>query len=72
MGKCPSPHRAQVFVLHLLELCVSVPRTQLHISQHHLENSVVYGLGEVHVQLIHCSLQRKPTESPRYTTKTTK
>lgn len=54
-----SPHRAQVLVLHLLELGISVAGTQLHISQHHLEHRVVDGLGEVHVQLVHGSLQRE-------------
>lgn len=54
-----SPYRAQVFVLHLLELGIGVAGTQLHISQHHLEHCVVDGLGEVHVQLVHSSLQRE-------------
>lgn len=56
----PSPYRAQVLVLHFLELGISVAGTQLHISQHHLEHSVVDGLGEVHVQLVHSGLQREP------------
>lgn len=52
-------YRAQILVLHLLEFCVSVASTQLHISQHHLEHSVVNSLGEVHVELIHRRLKRE-------------
>lgn len=52
-------YRAKVLVLHFLELGVGVSGAQLYISQHHLEDSVVDGLGEVHVQLIHSRLGRK-------------
>lgn len=52
-------YRAKVLVLHLLELGVGVAGAQLYISQHHLEDSVVDGLSEVHVQLIHGRLGRK-------------
>lgn len=53
-------YRAKILVLHLLELSISVAGAQFHISQNHLEYSVVDGLGEVHVQLVHSSLQTKP------------
>lgn len=52
-------YRAKVLVLHLLELGVGVAGAQLYVSQHHLEDSVVDGLSEVHVQLIHGRLGRK-------------
>lgn len=52
-------YRAQILVLHLLEFGVSVASTQLHISQNHLEHSVVNSLGEVHVKLIHRCLKRE-------------
>lgn len=52
-------YRAKVLVLHFLELGIGVAGAQLYISQHHLEDSVVDGLGEVHVQLIHGRLRRK-------------
>lgn len=54
-------YRAKILVLHLLELSISVAGAQFHVSQNHLEDSVVDGLGEVHVQLVHSSLQTKPT-----------
>lgn len=53
-------YRAKILVLHLLELSISVASAQFHISQNHLEYGVVDGLGEVHVQLVHSSLQTKP------------
>ncbi len=52
-------YRAKVLVLHLLKLGVGVACAQLYVSQHHLEDSVVDGLSEVHVQLIHGRLGRK-------------
>lgn len=62
-----SPYRAQVLVLHLLELGISIASTQLNISQHHLEHCVVDGLCEVHMQLVHGSLQGEtstPLQNP--------
>lgn len=53
-------YRAEILVLHLLELSISIAGAQLHVSQNHLEDGVVDGLGEVHVELIHSSLQRSP------------
>lgn len=53
------PYRAQVLILHLLELGVRVASTQLNIPQDDLEHCVVDSLGEVHVQLIHSSLKRQ-------------
>lgn len=53
-------YRAEILVLHLLELSISIACAQLHVSQNNLEDGVVDGLGEVHVQLVHSSLQRNP------------
>lgn len=47
-NKNPS-YRAEILVLHLLELSISIASAQLHVSQNHLEDGVVDGLGEVHV-----------------------
>lgn len=51
-------YRAKIPVLHLLKLGVGIASAQLHVSQNHLEDSVVDGLREVHVQLVHGSLGR--------------
>lgn len=58
-------YRAQILILHLLEFGVCVASTQLHISQHHLEHSVVNGLGKVHVKLVHSRLKREKGQRKR-------
>lgn len=58
-------YRAQILILHLLELGVSVASAQLHISQNHLEHGVVNGLREMHVKLIHRRLRRKERDRKR-------
>lgn len=52
-------HRTEIFVLQLLEFCICVSRTQLHIAEHNLEHGVVNGLSEVHMKLVHCSLGKE-------------
>lgn len=61
-GSKGKKYRAEVSVLHLLELGVGVASAQLHVAQHHLEDGVVDGLGEVHVELVHRRLQRAREE----------
>jgi len=63
---CTCAYRAEVLVLHLLELGVGVPGTQLHVAQHHLEHRVVNGLREVHVQLVHGCLPWTDRETERW------
>lgn len=52
-------YRTEIFILQLLEFRVCVFSTQLHIAKHDLKHSVVNGLSEVHMELIHCSLGKE-------------
>lgn len=59
-------YRTEILILHLLELSVSIASTQLHIAQDNLEHGVVNGLSEVHVKLIHSSLERTGRKTERH------
>ena len=55
-------YRAEACILQLVEARLTGRCTQLNITKHNLKCCVVNCLREVHVQLIHRSLQMKQNE----------